>query len=213
MKEDLEIPLGYYHTLSQRSLVSGFILLLFTALVVSIVACTQKADIKVTTTEFIIDDINKALNEAQEQNEKYDLLWKFYINEPTTGNEVLTDIRVLEQTRPIDSLAYSVVLKSFKRIHKHLLSAENKYPDAFYDYPIKSSLILSLIDKLENRSIGTLIVSQRLVAYYKAWLNNSEKIDSIWEVYIKSLDEFETAEKIYREELNKFMRLLKELKE
>ena len=166
--------------LKTRSFLSGFISYIITALLITGLAGLIAPNIISEVSKNISRESDKIITSINSFKKDDALLWDLFIDEPSTRNEVINNIKILDKSVPLYHYKDSIALSAFNSIYTIISDAENKNPIEMKNYPLKSDLILSLQQSYTNLATNTYNKFSTLKNYYNALLSDKGDIDVLW---------------------------------
>jgi hypothetical protein len=198
-----------YNKFTLRSTFSGLISYVLTVFFVAAVASfgnVLSSDILSTVSKNISSHTQKVSSKINEFKKEETLLWEFFVDEPSTDNEISNNIKIIEKSIPLHKTVDSIALATFTSIHNTISEAEKNYPERMKLFPINSEMLLTIIDKLKKLSSTTINKFTALKSYYNSELNGKTNSDELWESYLIAEENYSIAENEYSIIMNEFIR-------
>jgi hypothetical protein len=182
---------------------------MITALLVAGLAIFIKPDVISDVSKSISIESEKIISSMNSFKKDDALLWDLFIDEPSTRNEVINNIKILDKSVPLYHYKDSITLSAFNSIYTIISNAENKSPIEMKNYPLKSDLILSLQESYINLSTNTYNKFTTLKNYYNALLSDEGDIDALWNQCEDAQNKLENSQSTYVSLMNEFLEFQK----
>ena len=188
-----------------RSFLAGIISYILSAITVALVANFITPNINSTITNSISIHTDELKSIIQSYRKEDDTIWKDFIDEPKTNSELEQNIDVIDKSLLFYKNNDTLVIKTLSAIKNNIVNAENNYSTQMANYPINSSVLLSLINqyKIFSEKTNSKLVWQK--NYYASIINNSGNSNEIWDNYVNAENEMENARQKYFVEINEFI--------
>jgi hypothetical protein len=194
-----------------RSFLSACISLFLTGLIIAGIAEFIKHDI-ISEVSGEITNESKIISLSLKSFTKDEaLLSDLFIDEPSTRNEIMNNIKILDESIPLYNLKDSLAQTNFSSIYSILYNAEKMHPDEMKNYPMKSDFILSLRDSYNIFASNTYTKFITLKSYYNALLSGDENTEVLWDKVMKAQNNLENSQVNYMSLINKFQEVQKKL--
>jgi len=202
-----------YNKYILRSFYSGLISYILSIAFIAVVA----SFVNIMTTDILIsisqkikyetDEISSTISNFQKEDA---LLWDFFVDEPSTDNEIKNNIKIIEKSVPLYNTKDSIALLTFNKIHKIIAEAEIQNPEKMSVFPITSQMMSLLISRYKDFSESVQVKFETLKNYYNSVLEDNSETDNRWDLYVLALNQLEESEKNYKIILNDFINAQKD---
>jgi hypothetical protein len=187
-----------------RSFLSGLISFIITAFLVAGFVNLITPNVINEVSKAILVESNKNLVLLKTVKKDESLLEDLFINNPSTRNEIINNIKILEKSNSLYNSKDSIMLSVYNSIYSIIYDAEKKYPNEMINYPYKLDFIVSIRESYNIFASNTYTKLNALIKYYNALLTDKKDKEILWNNVVQADSDLNVSQAKFLSLSNKF---------
>ena len=177
----------------KRPIIAGIIAFMLTMFVVNALAYFFFPSIESMLYKKINTENKIASSKMNELLKEYSIIWISYVDEPTTNDDLMNNINIIDKAIPLSTKKDSIFQTTYSNIYEVLIDAQKKNPKIKEKFPGYAELLLDAIkeDKInQEKTIQSFITQKK---YYNSILMKQNNSDELYDLYVKTQDELNSS--------------------
>lgn len=182
---------------NSRSFVAGIIAYILAVVTVIFISQFITPHVKSDLLKKINEENDKIKSYSQSFNNKYQILIKDLIKNPTSKKDIQNNIPITEKLIILFQNKDSIVINTFQNIQSAIDSSCKILPSLKNELGYSISDYSKIISKAKELSKANNNMLNSLLKYYKAALNEDKYANVLWQSYESNQSQVETIQKDY----------------